>query len=183
MGASETLDSSQTQADLVTLRQHVSDNDLADILNSLPSLSQVTILKQKIYASFYPYVVLFGTLHGGPQIWIGLRGLPISSRADEAPSVYACKGHPDAGITSVKIKKLDVLDDVDMVEPFKTLWFGAKKDKEMRSERAWTQDARGMVKSLAYWYFVNHAVETGRRFRVQKAIKGYFAKALRTMAK
>jgi hypothetical protein len=133
-------------------------------IDSLPPLPDITIKPHNECGSDHPYKILVGhTRAGGARVWVRLGSTP--ARATYAPDmVYHISNRNTALCLS-----FTSLEDVDLVEPFRTLW---EKTRSTVTTGDWDK-RRGWMKGLCYWYWVEDAEQRGVQIRVANSIWGY----------
>lgn len=156
---------------LDALHGYLDRHGLLDAANNLPHHSAITITPQTVFPSEHPYKLLLGMLHSR-EVWIALGNSP-TSRPSAAPTMSLYLAGAGSSLKSLSPAEWD---HVSMFEPFSTLWETTRDCAG--NEKTWADNRRGMLKALAYWYFLWAAVERGGALDVPKTIPSYLRLAL-----
>src|SRR4051812_40318779 len=85
-------------------------------LRKLPPFSDMQIATQSTESTEHPHILLLGTIHESP-LWIGLG--KAQARHTFAPVLFISREERDGTLESLGSK---ALSDVNMREPFRSLW-------------------------------------------------------------
>jgi hypothetical protein len=162
---SENMSRKSLYADLVAKR-------LKAAADNLPPLSEIAIYSHHGYDSEHPYKILVGHTPRGrvnvrQKVWVRLGRTSV--RANQAPDmIYHTCHHNPATLP------FHSLEDVDLVEPFRTLWENTRPRITNNMD-----DRKGWIKGLCYWYWAADAERRGLQLRLPKSIPNYLMAAVK----
>ncbi|KAF2866363.1 hypothetical protein BDV95DRAFT_671980 [Massariosphaeria phaeospora] len=166
---------SYARTELDTLRSRMATHGLTPALDALPALSTMTITPQTAFPSVHQHKLLLGT-YRQHAIWMAL-GVQRSAPATRAaPDLRLYAG------AHLHLVRSTELDDVRMLEPFRGLWARSEERRHVTMKH-WIEKRRGMLKALAWWYFLGEAVGRGGDLWVPDTVVGYLRAALLALSR
>ncbi|KAF2660991.1 hypothetical protein K491DRAFT_674297 [Lophiostoma macrostomum CBS 122681] len=186
---------SSVQTVLNDVKAKVSSNSLDKELNDLLPLSFVRIIDRQKNPNFYNRMILIGVVTSDVHGVVPTRNFWGTRETRSGKSGYAHtvrffievdndKKVPDG----LEFSTADLLEKMGegMLFPFRDLWIATASRKQGKRNE---DKRRGMIKSLMFWYFLNHAVHlesqglSTETFEFADAVKNYFIDALKALRK
>jgi hypothetical protein len=153
--------------ELDSVRRFVRAYNVEPALNNLPPASDLPITPQTAVPSEHPYKLHVGT-RSGQQVHIGLTTTPQNGYGPQCKVFIGGKTHSS-----------EILEEVDLSQPFKRLRDETSLDKRVGCERAWKDMRRGAIKGLAYWYLLVEVDRVGGSLLAHTQVRKYLVDALK----
>jgi hypothetical protein len=117
------------------------------------------------------------------MVWFGLQKIIKKAASGVSGSIQFVQGKDDTEFMILKLERLSLkpLDEVKMVKPFKDFWHNVLVEKEEHVEKWWSDDVKGMFRSLGLWYLLTEGSSAGSDFQVTKRLTTGFSQALKRL--